>query len=405
MEHLRAVVIGGGQAGLAASHELTVRGVEHVILEAGIVGQTWRTRRWGSFRLVSPNWLNRLPGYWYDGPGPYGFFDTAEMLAYLEGYAASFDAPVRSSTPVTGLKRLGSRYAVATAGGTIEADAVIVATGAFGQGRIPALSSALPAGIRPIHTDDYRAPDDLPPGGVVVVGAGQSGLQIADELVKAGREVVVAVGRHGWVPRLLYGRDQMYWRLENGDLFSVVGNPDQPAADYPFTALSRWGREDFNVRTVWQDGVRLAGHLESIDGGRLHFASDLASLLEAGDEYARTFAQRVRDFARARGEPVPEPELTSAWPAGAIPEPVTSIDIERDHVSSVIWTTGYRHDFSWIRVPGAISHAGVPYQREGASPVSGLFFVGLHRGWHAADGTVLGAGWLAERVAETIAAS
>ena len=405
MERVQAVVIGAGQAGLSASHELAIRGVEHVILEAGAIGQTWRTGRWRSFRLVSPNWLNRLPGYWYEGPDPEGFFDTAEMLAYLEGYAASFGAPVRSATPVRYLARRGDRFTVGAAGSVIEADAVIVATGAFGHARIPAVASALPAGVRSIHTDDYWAPEDLPPGGVLVVGSGQSGLQIADELVRAGREVWVAVGRHGWVPRRLYGRDQNSWRLENGDFFSVVGNPEQPAVEYPFTPLARWGREDFNVRTVWQDDVRLAGHLVSIEGGRLHFAPDLAPLLQAGDEYARAFVQRVRDFARARGEQVPELELANAWLGDAFPEPVTSIDIERDHVSSVVWSTGYRHDFSWIRVPGAISHVGAPYQREGASPVAGLYFVGLHRGWHAADGTVLGAGWLAEHVAEMIAAS
>lgn len=404
METIRAVVIGAGQAGLAASHELTVRGVEHAVLEAGTVGYTWQTRRWRSFRLVSPNWLNRLPGYWYNGPDPDGFFDTAEMLAYLESYAASFDAPVQSSTPVTSLARLGPRYAVSTPGGVIEADAVIVATGAFGHARIPTVAAALPAGIRSIHTDNYWAPEDLPPGGVIVIGSGQSGLQIADELAKAGRDVWVAVGRHGWVPRRLFGRDQNYWRLENGDFQSVVGNPELPAVDYPFTPLARWGREDFNVQTVWRDGVRLAGHLESIDGGRLRFAPDLAALLRAGDEYAWTFVRRVRDFARSRGDAVPEPELASAWGSHAPPEPVTSIDLERDRISTVIWTTGYRHDFSWIQVPGAISDAGAPFQREGASPVSGLFFVGLHRGWHAADGTVLGAAWLPERVAETIAA-
>lgn len=405
MEHVRAVVIGAGQAGLATSHGLTVRGVEHVVLEAGAVGETWRTRRWRSFRLVSPNWLNRLPGHWYDGPDPEGFFDTAQMLAYLDEYASTFSAPVRSSTTVTDLARQGDRFTVTATRSVIEADAVIVATGAFGRARIPSLAAALPAGVRSLHVDDYWAPEDLPPGGVVVIGSGQSGLQIADELVKAGRDVWVAVGRHGWVPRRLYGRDQNSWRLENGDFFSVVGNPEQPAIDYPFTPLARWGREDFNVRTVWRDGVRLAGHLASIESGRMRFAPDLAPMLQAGDEYARTFVGRVRDFARARGEQVPDLELANAWQADVFPEPVASIDLERANVGAVVWATGYRHDFSWIRVPGAISEAGAPYQREGASPVTGLYFVGLHRGWHAADGTVLGAGWLAESVAEKVAAS
>jgi putative flavoprotein involved in K+ transport len=278
------------------------------------VGHTWRTRRWRSFRIVSPNSLNLLPGYEYDGADPDAFLDTAGVLAYLEGYAASFGAPLQSGTAVVEIRPSNGRgYRVTIDGGQLQADHVVVATGAFGHPSVPALAANLAPGLHSIHTDDYWAPEDLPAGGVLVVGSGQSGLQIADELARSGRSVVVAVGRHGWVPRRLYGRDQMRWRWDNGDYRSVVADPDRPTADYPFTFLARWGTDDFNVRSAWLSGVRLAGHLVGVDGTRVTFAPDLVALLRAGDGVARDFVRRIRDFARGRGEAVPEPELESHW--------------------------------------------------------------------------------------------
>lgn len=232
---------------------------------------------------------------------------------------------------------------------------------------------------------------------------GQSGLQIAYELLLAGRSVTVAVGRHGWVPRRVYGRDQNYWRLENGDFASVVADPADPKADYPFTALSRWGVTDFNVRTVWQAGARLAGHLVSIEGGRLTFADDLAELVAAGDDYALTFIGRVRDFARGRGDEVPEPMLESHWRPGELPTAPSNLDLAAEGIGTVVWSTGYRQDFSWIEVPGVLAPNGAPFQRQGVSPVPGLYFVGLHRMWEGASGTILGCGWSAEHVADHIA--
>jgi len=197
------------------------------VLERGVVGHTWRTRRWRSFRIVSPNSLNLLPGYAYDGPDPDGFLDTTGLLAYLEGYAASFRAPVRTGVPVVAIRPAdGDRYRVKMDGSQLEAHHLVVATGAFGDRRVPALAANLAPGIHSIHTDDYWAPEDLPAGGVLVVGSGQSGLQIADELARSGRPVVVAVGRHGWVPRRVYGRDQMRWRWDTGDYRSVVADPE-----------------------------------------------------------------------------------------------------------------------------------------------------------------------------------
>jgi len=404
VEHVAAVVIGAGQAGLSASHELATRGVEHVILERGELGDTWRTRRWRSFRIVSPNSLNLLPGYEYSGPEPDAFLDTAGILEYLEGYAGSFRAPIRTGTPVREVRPAeNGGYFVRTPDSELRADHVIVATGAFGHASLPVLAARLSPAIRSLHTDDYWAPEDLPPGGVLVVGTGQSGLQIGDELARAGRAVTVAVGRHGWVPRRVYGRDQMTWRWDNGDYRSIVADPDHPKADYPFTFLARWGVDDFNVRTVWQTGVRLAGYVVGVDGTRITLGSSLEALLGEGDHVAREFVGRIRDFCRGRGENVPEPELHSHWREGEIPDGPESIDLAAEGIRTVIWSTGYRQDFSWIRVPGVLAANGAPYQRQGVSPVSGIYFVGLHRMWQAGSGTLLGCGWAATHVAEQVA--
>jgi putative flavoprotein involved in K+ transport len=405
MERIEAVVIGAGQAGLAASHELTERGIEHMVLERGAIGDTWRTRRWRSFRIVSPNSLNLLPGYEYAGPEPDAFSDTAALLDYLEGYAASFEAPVRTRTVVQAVRAMDGRgHLVHTADATLHADHVVIATGAFGSAYVPALAASLAPAIGSLHTDDYWAPEELPAGGVLVVGAGQSGLQIADELARAGRSVIVAVGTHGWVPRRVYGRDQMWWRMDNGDYRTVVGHAERPKADYPFTFLARWGSEDFNVRTAWQSGVRLAGHLVGVDGTRATFAPDLVPLLRAGDNVAREFVRRVRDFARGRGDDVPEPELQSHWRDAELErlEPPATIDLAAEGIRTVIWSTGYRQDFSWLRVPGVLAENGAPFQRQGVSPVPGIHFVGLHRMWEAGTGTLLGCGWAATNVAEHI---
>lgn len=404
MEHVHAVVIGGGQAGLATSHELTVRGVEHVVLEAGRIGETWRTRRWRSFRIVSPNQFTHLPGFPFGGD-PDAFAATDELVDYLERYAASFGAPVRPGVRVVEVRRAGDGpgYLVGTSAGMIACDAVVVATGAFGHAHAPSVAAQVPPGIRSIHTDEYWAPEDLDAGGVLVVGAGQSGLQIAYELLGAGRAVTLAVGRHGWIPRRLHGRDQNWWRRQNGDFARIVADPAAPTMEYPFTPLSRWGVTDFNPRTVWQAGARFTGHLLGFDGTVARCAPDLRELLAAGDEYATTFIGRIDEFARARGEDVAEHPRDSHWQPGEMPDETTAVDLAAEGIRTVIWSTGYRQDFSWIRVAGVLAPNGAPYGPEGPSPVRGIYFVGLHRQWESATGTLLGAGWRATPVAETIA--
>lgn len=218
MKHVAAAIVGGGPAGLATSCALTTEGIEHVVLERGRVAQTWRDR-WDSFCLVTPNWSVQLPGAHYAGPDPDGFMPRDEIVAYMESYASSFTAPIREGVEVTSLElRRGSRFVLRTSEGDLRADAVVVATGAYQRPYRPAAAATLPADLLQIDVEDFRSEPALPPGRVLIVGSGQSGCQIAEELHEAGREVVLACGRAPWAPRRFGGHDLVWWLLETGFL-------------------------------------------------------------------------------------------------------------------------------------------------------------------------------------------
>jgi putative flavoprotein involved in K+ transport len=397
-------IIGAGQAGIATSFRLTQRGIDHVVLDAGEVGQTWRTRRWRSFRLVSPNRLNLLPGAEYDGPEPDEFLTTADYLDYLAAYAASFSAPVRSGHHVRALRvREDGRFGLEDHSGTLIARSVVVATGAFGEPWIPPLSAEVPAHIKQLHTDQYWSPESLPDGGVLIVGAGQAGCQIADELALAGRDTLLAVGRFGWVPRRLWGRDQMLWRDDLGDFARVVNDPTAPELTYPFTPMARWGTTDFHVRTLVDDGVSPLGHLRGFDGQTAIFEDDLHRMLTKADEYATKFAGRVFEFARSRGYDIdPEAPVMACWADRPMPTPPLRLDLDAQGIKSIIWASGYRHDFGWIEA-ATFAANGAPFVDHGMSRVPGLGFMGLHRMHAAASGTILGVNPDSDHVAARIA--
>lgn len=400
------VVIGAGQAGLATSWRLAARGVDHVVLDGDRIGSSWLTRRWDSFRLVSPDHLNELPGGGPVGPDPDAFPPAAVFVDYLERYAASFGAPVERGVRVTAVRGAeGGAFALDTTAGPVRARAVVVATGAFGDPVVPVIAATLPARITQLTTDAYRSPAALPPGGVLVVGSGQSGCQIADELARAGREAWLAVGRWGWVPRRPWGTDQMDWRRDMGDFGRVVGDTDPPVLDYPFTPMARWGTADFHLGVLADSGVRLVGRVLSVEGETVTLATDVNERIAESDAYATAFMARVHAFGSGRGQDLgPEPPVVSCW-MGRPPVPsVASLDLAAAGISTVIWSTGYRHDFSWLELPGALAPTGAPYQRAGCSTrVPGLAFVGLHRMWAGGSGTVLGVGTDAIHVADTIA--
>jgi cation diffusion facilitator CzcD-associated flavoprotein CzcO len=375
-ERFEVVVVGAGQAGLAVSRELTQGGVGHVVLEKGEIGQTWRGR-WDSFRLVTPNWFLQLPGHPYDGQDPDGFMPRDEVVAYLERYAASFAAPVRDGIEVTSLQpALVGGFLLETSAGRLEADTVVLTTGAYQRPHRPAGAAALPADLLTIDLEDYRSPGDLPDGSVLVVGSGQSGCQIAEELHQAGREVFLACGRAPWFPRRLGDHDLSWWALETGFLDAPVSSLPSPAARLAANvqATGRNGGHDLHFRTLRQTGVTLLGHFLGAEGHHARFASDLGESVAWGDQRYGQLMDLVRKTVAERGLPRPE-----------IPEPEPFNAQAPDGVSlrgfgAVIFAGGFRPDYErWVHCPGAFDELGFPVHEEGASTVAdGLYFVGVH---------------------------
>ncbi len=395
------VVVGAGQAGLAVSQELTQMGVAHVVLEKGRVGQTWR-ERWDSFCLVTPNWSLQLPGHPYDGEDPDGFMLRDEVVAYLERYAAGFEAPVQEGVAVMSLQP-GSDggFALETTAGPLKAERVVLSTGAYQRPRRPTGAASLPADLLQLDVDAYRNPAELPLGPVLVVGSGQSGCQIAEELHEAGREVFLACGRASWAPRRLGDHDLFWWLLETGELDEPVSSLPSPAARLTANvqAAGHGGGHDLHYRTLRKMGVTLLGHFLGAEGRHARFAPDLGESVAWADQRNARFMDRIRKLVAERGLrrlEIPEPELFSV----EAPE-----QLNVSGFGAVVFAGGFRPDYeSWVRCPGAFDEFGFPVHEEGASIVArGLYFVGVHFLRKRKSSLLLGVGEDAAIVAHRIA--
>jgi putative flavoprotein involved in K+ transport len=397
------VVVGAGQAGLAVSRELGEAEVPHVVLERGRVGQTWRGR-WDSFCLVTPNWSVRLPGHPYDGDDPDGFMPRDEVVAYLERYAAAVRAPVREGVEVKSIRPVpGGGFDLDTSDGALVARTVVLSTGAYQRPHRPAGADTLPESLLQIDAEDYRNPEQLPPGRVLVVGSGQSGCQIAEELCQAGREVFLACGRAGWLARRISGRDVVWWLSEAGDLDDRTDSLPEPRARLAgnVQASGRDGGHDLHYRTLRRMGVTLLGRFTGADAGEAHFAADLGESVGWGD---RRHVDVMGGFRKCAGE------RGLAWDDGAAPEPFDPTAPERlplDGLGVVIFTSGFRPDYgSWVHCPGAFDELGFPVHREGASTAfPGLYFVGVHFLRKRKSSLLIGVGEDAAIVASQIAAA
>jgi putative flavoprotein involved in K+ transport len=400
VEKAPVIVVGAGPAGLAASHELHRVGVDHIVLERGRVGQSWRDR-WDSFCLVTPNWYLQLPGGEYVGEDPDGFMLRDEVVAHLERYARGFGAPILDRTTVTALRsdpRGG--FVVDTSEGRMHTDAVVVATGAFQRPHRPQVGD-LPANVHAIDSEGYTSPDALPAGGVLVVGSGQTGCQIADELHRSGRAVTIACGKAGWAPRRVDGRDIVSWLVETPFLEQTLDDLPSPlarlAANFQTTGRDRGG--DLNYRTLHADGVTLSGRLLGASASTIRFAADLDESVAWGDARYADICNLLRQAASDRGAPPPElPE-----PRPLVASPPTEMSA-RD-LGAVVFTSGYRPAYrDWVQLPEAFDDAGFPIQRDGASTIArGLYFVGTHFLRKRKSSTLFGMGEDAEIVARTIA--
>ena len=358
------------------SHELRVGGGEHVVLERGRVGETWR-RRYDSFCLVTPNWTVQLPGHPYRGPDPDSFMARDDIVATLEEYAASFEAPIREGVFVSGVEpQPDGAFLVHTRSGDLSCRAVALATGTFQRPHRPSVADSLPVSLPRMDVDAYRNEGALPPGRVLVVGGGQSGAQICEELRMAGREVVLACGKAAWVPRRLGGRDIVWWLDKVGFFDQTIASLPSPAARLTPNpmATGHGGGHDLHLRTLQSSGVTLTGHFLGVENGLAHFAPDLPESAAWGDQRYRELMGLMERFAVEQGLDLP--------PAHE-PEPLVARGPERLDISDfgvVIFAGGFRPGYrTWFPHPEAFDDLGFPLQVDGASTVvPGLFFVGVH---------------------------
>lgn len=374
-EHIDVAVVGGGQAGLATSHELTALGVEHVVLERGRVGQTWRGR-WDTFCLVTPNWCIRLPGGHYDAPDPDGYMPRDDIVAHLERYASNGAMPVREGVDVSAIRSADGGFELDTSGGAFRASQVVLATGAYQRPHRPAAAAELPEDLLQLDVDRFRNERSLPPGRVLVIGSGQSGCQIAEELHEAGREVVLSCGRAPWVPRRLDGHDIVWWAIETGFLSQPVDTLPDPTARLTANLLAtgHGGGHDLHLRTLQAMGVTLVGHFLGASGKTARFAQDLGETLAWGDERHRQLMGLVVKTAAERG--MPAPPIPEPGPF----DPRSPEELDLRGFGAALFAGGFRPDYrSWLPWPEAFDDLGFPLQRDGASTViPGLSFVGVH---------------------------
>ena len=376
-EKTEALVVGGGQAGIAASEHLTACGVPHVVLERGRVAEKWRSGRWDSLVANGPAWHDRFPGLEFDDQDPDGFPPKDRMAQYFEDYAAKFQVPMRTGVDVTRVTRAPGQpsFQVETSAGALQANYIIAATGPF---QTPVYPQIVPqdAPVDQMHSASYRNPDQLADGGVLVVGGGASGSQIADELLRAGRDVYLSVGPHSRYPRWYRGHDYCWW-------LGVLGQWDieapAPGTEHITIAVSgAYGGYTVDYRVFAKRGMTLLGLTSGYADGVLSFAPDLARNMEVGDA---AFLQVLDDAdAYVAKSGLDLPEEPAARDFGAVPDcvtnPVLSLDLKAAGVRTIIWATGYKPDYSWLQVD-AFDDGGAPIHSRGVSRESGVYFLGL----------------------------
>lgn len=378
LSHYPVIVVGGGQSGLSVSYYLKSRGIDHLVFEKHSVAHAWRSERWDTFCLVTPNWQCRLPGFPYAGEDPKGYMGKDDIVKYVEAFARSFDPPLREGVEVTGLsRRPGGGYDVATTCGMFSADQVVVATGAYHIPHIPRYAERVPDDITQIHSSCYANPDALPDGDVLVVGSGQSGCQIAEDLHIAGRRVHLCLGDAPRSPRIYRGKDVVEW-------LDQMGYYDMPIHEHPqkervrakanHYLTGRDGGREIDLRALALEGMRLYGRLLDVNQSTLSFSDDVKGSLDRADAVYESIRQTVDAFIERQKLDVPrDPPYRPVWePTGSTP----TLDLHRAGIRAIVWAIGYRMDFRWIDVP-VFDGRGYPGHERGVTTAPGLYFLGL----------------------------
>jgi putative flavoprotein involved in K+ transport len=404
-QHFSVVVIGGGQAGLAMSYHLKHSGIDHVILEKNRIAHTWRTQRWDAFCLVTPNWQCQLPGFPYAGGDPKGFMPRDEIVAYIEAYARDIAAPIREGVAVARLmQHVGGGFALETTDGEITADAVVLAVSGYHVPNVPRMAERLDRSVTQLHSSQYRNSDQLPPGEILVIGSGQSGCQIAEDLHLAGRKVHLAVGSAPRCPRVYRGRDAVEWLDDLGqydlpvDQHSLKEKVRKNANHY---LTGRDGGRDIDLRKFALEGMSLYGRLKDIQNGTLIFGDDLAKNLDNADQVYNGICKLIDDhIARNAIEAPASPHYAPLWQPTEVP---AELDPAKSGISAVIWTTGFKSDWSWVHLP-IFDGAGYPTHRRGVTSMDGVYVLGLPWLHTWGSGRFVGVGRDAAFIAEQIAA-
>jgi putative flavoprotein involved in K+ transport len=381
MEKIETVIIGGGQAGLSTSYHLKQLGREHVIFEeAEKAGNAWRNDRWDSFTLVTPNWSIQLPGAHYDGNDPDGFLKKAEVVAYFEHYVEKFNLPVQFKTSVLEVAPLdrGEGYQVKTNSSIFQAKNVVMATGSFQKPKIPAFSANIPAEITQLHSGHYRNPNQLSDGAVLVVGSGQSGMQIAEELYQSGRTVYLCTGTAPRVPRRYRGRDIVSWLADTGFFDQTVDKLPSPKARFVGNpqVSGKNGGHSLNLHQFARDGVHLLGHIAGAQNEKVMFSPDLKENLAKVDKAEKDIIGMIDRYIEANGIDAPQeilPDLQDGYSA----EVITELDLKAANINTIIWAMGYTADYSLVKLP-ITDEDGFPIQQRGITQYSGLYFVGTN---------------------------
>lgn len=404
--HYPVIVIGGGQAGLSISYCLKQRGLEHVIFEKNRLAEAWRSKRWNSFCLVTPNWQCQLPGFPYPGDDPHGFMKKDEIVRYIEAYAESFAPPLKEGVTVERLRRLDSHsFEVTTSDGVFTADQVVVAIGGYHVATIPRLAERFPDTITQLHSSEFKNSAELPPGEVLVVGTGQSGCQIAEDLHLDGRRVHLCVGGAPRTARRYRGKDVVEWLHE-------MGHYDKPVDEHPLKeqvrlkanhyVTGRDGGRDIDLRKFATEGMQLYGRLKDVRGAVLAFAPDLKQNLDQADAVAENIKGTIDKFIETHAIEAPvDAPYRPVW------EPATEraeLHYVQANIRTIIWSMGYRIDYRWIDLP-LFDGRGYPNHRRGVTPISGIYFLGLPWQYTWGSGRFSGVARDAEFLADCIAST
>ena len=391
------VVVGAGHSGLAVSRRLAERSIEHVVLERGEVANSWRTQRWDSLRLLTPNWLSRLPGYSYrshGGTDPDGFMSMPEVIDFISAYAGAIEAPVRTGTTVTSVRPSGAGYIVDTDEGRWECETVVLATGGFNVAKVPELGGSPPAPVNALSAFEYRNPDRLAPGGVLVVGASATGVQIADEVHRSGRPVTVAVGEHVRMPRLYRGRDILWWMERSGlfderydevdDVVRVRRTPSPQLVGTP-------ERTTLDLNALTDQGVRLVGRLAALRGAEALLSGSLTNKCELADLKLGRLLDTFDEWADEHDlDAVGPPERFA--PTRVPESPPLSLDLARGDIGTIIWATGFKPEYQWLDVPVIDRKGQVRHDGGVVSESPGMYIIGLNFLRRRKSSFILGAG-------------